>query len=135
MAMANEWSKRSKKYDTAVIVFKLKDESVKWFSSSKGESLCDDTSAGSDWWKAVRFFRHGKNRKMDAINKPRAYNLSRCDYLFGPIADGRLRENPTPGDPVEYQLCIKTQDSAERFYNDGVNIEKVIFFTSDNPAY
>ena len=131
--MANEWSKRSKKYETAIIVFKLKDDSVKWFSSSRGKSFFD-TSGDSDWWKAVRYFRNGKNRKMAGINKPRADELSRFDYLFGPIADGRLRSNPTPGDTVEYQFCIKTQDSADKFYNAGVNIEKVIFFRNGNTA-
>ena len=133
--MANAWSQRSKKFDTAIIVFKLKDDGVKWFSKWKGESFCD-TSEGSDWRKAVRFFRNGKSRKMAGINKPRADKLSRYDYLFGPIAfDGGLRENPSPGgDTAEYQLCIKTQDSADRFYNDGVNIEKVVFFRRGNPA-
>ena len=131
--MANEWSKRSKKYNTAIIIFKLKEDSV-WFSSSRGESFFD-ASEGSDWKKAVRYFRNGKNKQMAGINKSRADKLSRYDYLFGPIAlDGRLRGNPTPGDTVEYQLCIKTQDSAERFYNEGVNIEKVIFFRRGNPA-
>ena len=141
--MANAWSQRSKKYGSAIIVFKLSDDAespsgVEWFSNSKGQRLLEGSD---DWNKAVMYFRNGQDRRKADITRQRAGQLSRYDYLFGPIArDGRwrMRGNPTPQlnpeDAVEYQLCIKTQDSADTFYNEGRNIQKVIFFPRCNTA-
>ena len=135
--MAYEWSQRiavQKKFNSALVVFKLND-SVEWFSSSKGETFNEDSE---EWKSAVRYFRNGKKRGDSNgdrfIRKPRADQLSRYDFLFGPVAmDGwlpnrrPLRANDS-GEDVIFQLCIKAQDAADRFYNDGRNIEKVVFF-------
>ena len=75
------------------------------------------------------------------ITKQRASQLSKYDYLFGHIArDGGLRSNPqridprSPEDGMNYQLCIKTPAAAETFYNEGRNIEQVIFFRDYSQA-
>jgi len=142
ITQANEWSQitqRYKKFGTAIVVFKLKN-SAEMFSKQRGETL-----SGDDWKNAVQFFRCGKNRKNEngimVITKQRASQLLKYDWLFGPIAkDGGLRFNPkrinprSPEDGVNYQLCIKTSGAAETFYNEGHNIERVIFFRKNSEA-
>ena len=66
--------------------------------------------------------------------------LKSLDYIFGPIADGGFRPpvqpnrnwNPKAFKPIKYQLCLQTQAMADAFYNDGKNVEKVIFFYDTN---
>ena len=40
--------------------------------------------------------------------------------------------NPKAFKPIKYQLCLQTQAMADAFYNDGKNVEKVIFFYDTN---
>ena len=138
--MAHKWSDRRKKPQTAVIVFKMCGDThsgdTNIFSTRNGTNFQDVTD---DWKKVIRFFRFKKNLKMvDGLSESK--ELKSLDYIFGPIADGGIRPplqpnrnwNPKAFKPIKYQLCLQTQAMADDFYNDGKNVEKVIFFYDTN---
>ena len=138
--MAHKWSDRRKKPQTAVIVFKMCGDTqpgdTNIFSKRNGKSF---QAVSDDWKKVIRFFRFKKNLKMvDGLSESK--QLKSLDYIFGPIADGKIRPplqpnrnwNPKAFKPIKYQLCLQTQAMADAFYNDGKNVEKVIFFYDTN---
>merc|ERR1711915_787407 len=130
---AHAWPQKMKKKTDAVIVFKL-DESCNPLASVSGRTFLTDDQ---EWKTLVRFFRNGKDPKECGPGK--AKKLKKDKFVYGPISyDGSSSKNPNwqprARDPLQYQLCIKDDEVAEKFYNAGRNIDQIIFFhpLSDN---
>ena len=117
-----------------MIVFKL-DDSKNLFLSRNGESFNEDCN---EWCKVVKFFRNGMKTTPD-VSDSEAKKFKRLDYIFGPIADGGISRPrprfkdwiPKAHQPLMYQLCLQSQAMADVFYNDGNNVDKVIFFDNE----
>ena len=123
--MAHEWPKKSKKIDTAVIVFKI---NCDMFMNRRECIFSEPTTA---WAEVVKFFRCSKDTKKSNIEQKKAKEFRKYDFIFGPIADGGIYQRtfpPNPIKPLKYQLCLKNQDMADEIFNEGKNIEEVIFF-------
>ena len=134
--MAHKWSDRRKKAQTAVIVFKMCGDThsgdTNIFSTRNGTNFQD---VSDDWKKVIRFFRDKTNIKwVDGFSE--SNRLTSLDHIFGPIAGFHIHPpthpntnwNPKAFKPIKYQLCLQTQTMADAFYNDGKNVEQVIFF-------
>ena len=115
----------TKKHE-AIVIFELKNPE-EMFKNFSGREYLEDTE---DWYESVKFFRSGGN----VGGKPMEKKLRKLDFIFGPIADGGVSRtttrnpDPKPMKDGSYQLCIKSADMADDFYNYGENIHKTIFF-------
>ena len=123
--MANEWARRCRREDTAVIIFKTNCEIL----SNKKECIFQNDCKA--WKEVVQYFRSKKDRRKSNTKAQKAKEFNQYDYIFGPIADGGIYQRtfpPNPIKPIKYQLCLKNQDLADEFFNEGNNVEEVIFF-------
>ena len=126
--MAYEWPRKNQKENGAILVFKLSDPSI--FSRTKSLDFEEDSLK---WQKLIRYFRSEQKKLHLSGTDISEKTLRKLDYIFGPLADGGYKKsNPIAlrskvDDKLQYQLCIKTYDFADDFYNDRKNIHKVIF--------
>lgn len=112
-----------------MIVFK---NDVDIFTKKKNFKYLKDTK---EWEEAIKFFRNKKNKINLDISSDAATLLKKSRYIFGPIADGGIapikKWHPKAIKPLKYQLCLRKEDIAEKFFNEGRNVQEVIFFNED----
>ena len=126
--MAYEWSNRRPKATRAVIIFEMDTNNI--FNNKVGKEF---NEPDEDWRKLVRFFRFGKDIAEVNRDYDKAEELEELDFIFGPIADRKIRLDktwrPEPFvDPLKFQLCICNRNTAKAFFNNGKNVKEVIFF-------
>ena len=130
---AHRWPQSMmKKSDTAVLVFKIRNDA---FTQSNG--LTFDT-ANENWERCVGFFRNSMDSAW--VKGRKAKELKDAAFIYGPISkDGSKTKyanwRPCPRSPLMFQLCLKSDFLAKDFFNSGENIHKVIFSTELNALY
>ena len=127
--LAYKWCNKIHKHNEAIIVFKLYSNDI--FDKWPGMTFKDSSH---DWKNIIKYYRAGKQSPASSdMTIDTELSVDETNYIFGPIADGGINPNsfnfkPKALKPHKYQLCLKSEEIAKEFYNEGKNIERIIFY-------
>ena len=126
--------------NSAIIVFRVKNKSI--FSNCRSLQFRNNNFFHK---QVVSFFRNKECHNRANIPKSKGRFFKRLDFIYGPLSfDNNAIQQDCPAllddecfqDPYQttnrkqtFQLCLKNYSIADKFYNRGLNIYKIIFFT------
>ena len=110
----------SEQLESAIIIFEDNDKSIE--TTNNAVQLDNDSPHYS---KVIHYFRHNKCKIKTNATKEEMNSIQRYDYIFGPIPTNNPlgKENE-----VDFQLCLRNQNLADKFFNNSKNIKEVIIF-------
>lgn len=116
--------KPSEAYASALMIFEDKNQTLK----NEGNGLI--LEADSDLTeRTMKYFKRDEDRTSLNFTIKETRQLYSYDYIFGPIP---IKDHATNNSVNKvHQLCLKTREIADSFYNDSNNIKEVIILGAE----
>ena len=116
--------KPSEAYASALMIFEDKNQTLK----NEGNGLI--LEADSDLTeRTMKYFKRDEDRTSLNFTIKETRQLCSYDYIFGPIPTKDHATNNSVN--KVHQLCLKTREIADSFYNDSNNIKEVIILGAE----